>query len=64
MGEDESSLRDKGRVLELLVSNVLDDMGLPFVHTCFHNHLNKKGRKIPDHSSDTVDIEDKLWFCY
>lgn len=39
-------------------------MGLPFVHTCFHNHLNKKGCKIPDHSSDDVTIEDKHWSCF
>ncbi len=64
MGDDESGSRDKGRVLEILVSNVLDDMGLPFVHTCFHNNLNKKGCKIPDHSSDDVNIEDKNWSCF
>ncbi len=42
---------------------MIEDLHLPFRHVCFLNHLNQKGSKYPDHSSELCDIEAKNWSC-
>ncbi len=63
MSGSEKQRRAKGRVLEKLIALVIEDLHLPFRHVCFMNHLNQKGSKYPDHSSDLCDIEAKYWCC-